>query len=264
MVMTSKSLSFRNFASERTCAQPVYSETIRRDQHETTDSAMQSILIIDDNPALLEGLSAMLRREGYEIRTERTGAAGYVSAMENVPDIIVLDLGLPDMDGLDICRQLRDKDITVPILMLTARNKEEEIVAGLEQGADDYLPKPFGLAELLFRVRALLRRAEVANRDRSQSFGNVRLDAKACEVSKNGTRIPLTTTEVAILAYFLRRPRQLITRTELLRSIWGYQNIPKTRAVDNFILSLRKKTEDDPTAPRHLLTIHNAGYKFVP
>ena len=171
---------------------------------------------------------------------------------------------LPGKNGFDICKDLRRNGKTTPILMLTSRSDEADTVAGLELGADDYVTKPFGIPELRSRIRALLRRSVPSKKEIAPfSFGTVYLDFKKQEAMKQNKPIPLTSKEFEILQYFIHHEGEVITRETLLNDIWGYEHFPTTRTIDNYILSIRKKIEEDSSAPRHLLTIHSSGYKFV-
>jgi len=225
---------------------------------------MKKILIIEDDPATLTGLEETLRAEHFEVTGAQNGEMGYGKAVKDKFDLIILDLILPDLNGIDICKNIRSKGIGTPILMLTSRKEEMDKVLGLELGADDYVTKPFSVKELVARVKALLRRQSELIKDIEEySFGDIYVNFKSHEVRRKDKDIQISTMELKILKYLVTREGEVIERNKLLDEVWGYENFPSTRTVDNFILSLRKKIEDDPSKPTHLLTIFGAGYKFV-
>lgn len=225
---------------------------------------MKRILIVEDDPAILVGLEDSLKEEHYEVLTANDGELGYQMGQKENLDLIILDLMLPKKNGIEICKELRTLGVSIPILMLTSKKEEMEKVLGLEVGADDYVTKPFSIRELLARIKALLRRKiELKKEIESYSFGKVTLDFLKYEAYKNGKPIELSATELNILKYFINSEGIVISRHQLLDDVWGYENYPTTRTVDNFILNIRKKIEKNPARPKHLLTIHKAGYKFV-
>jgi DNA-binding response OmpR family regulator len=225
---------------------------------------MKRILIIEDDPAIAKGLEAALGAEGYDILAAGDGEKGFQLARRENVDLILLDVMLPLKDGFEVCRDLRAAGIDTPILMLTSKQDEVDKVLGLELGADDYVTKPFALRELLARVKARLRRTTEIVRDLDTiAFDDVAVDFKKQEARKQGVPVRLSAKEYEILKYFAQREGEVITRDTLLDDVWGYEQFPTTRTVDNYILSLRKKIETDPSHPKHLLTIHTAGYKFV-
>ncbi len=225
---------------------------------------MKKILVIEDDPATVAGLSDTLVEEHFEVATVMSGEMGYEKAKEGNYDLIILDLMLPDKSGVDICRDLRKDGINTPILMLTGKKEEIDKVIGLEMGADDYVTKPFSLRELVARVKALLRRpAEIHPDLEEYSFSDIEINFKKQEAKKSNKSIELSVMEFKVIKYFVQREGEVIDRNKLLDEVWGYQNYPSTRTVDNFILNLRKKIEDDHSEPQHLLTVHGAGYKFV-
>jgi DNA-binding response OmpR family regulator len=225
---------------------------------------MSRILVVEDDAAILRGLRDNLAAESYEVITAADGAEGYRLSQDKKPDLIVLDLMLPKLSGYEICKKLRDEGNRVPILMLTARGDEADRVLGLDLGADDYVTKPFSVRELLARVRALLRRSEPHDTSLDQlTFGNVVVDFPRFEASKKGQPVEMTPKEFGVLEYLAARPGRVVRREQLLEAVWGYENYPTTRTVDNHIASLRAKLEDDPAEPQHLLTVHGVGYKFV-
>jgi DNA-binding response OmpR family regulator len=222
------------------------------------------ILIIEDEPDLLRGLALNLKAEGYNVLTASRGDAGVEQALRERPELILLDIMLPGMNGLDVCRELRRRGFDAPIIMLTARAEEMDRVVGLEIGADDYVTKPFGLRELLARIRVRLRRhAPVAEGGSKLRFGAVEVDFDKHEALRQGKRIDLTAKEFEVLRLLARHRGEIVTRDRLLEEVWGYESYPTTRTVDNHILRLRQKLEEDPSDPRYILSIYGEGYKFV-
>ena len=225
---------------------------------------MKRILIIEDDPAISKGLSDALKEEHYEVVAEEDGEKGFKFAQNKNIALIILDLMLPSKNGIEICTDLRKKGINTPILMLTSKKEEMDKVLGLEVGADDYMTKPFSVRELLARVKALLRRKQEISKDIEEyAFGNVEIDFKKQTAVKNNKPIELSTTEFKILKYFIEHEGEVVTRDNLLDKVWGYDVFPTSRTVDNYILSIRKQIEDNPSEPKHLLTVPKAGYKFV-
>jgi len=224
---------------------------------------MKRILIIEDDPAILAGLESSLREANFEVESESDGERGYRIAKRTPPDLIILDLMLPGMNGEDICRALRSSNNHTPILMLTSKSTELDKVLGLELGADDYMTKPFSVRELHARVRALLRRSPETHSPEELTAGGLWLNLKTREANRDGTALNLTSREFDILAYMMQRKMQVITRDMLLDDVWGYEHYPTTRTVDNYILSLRKKIEPVPSSPKYIVTVHTTGYKFV-
>jgi len=226
---------------------------------------MTRVLIVEDDPAILRGLRDNLAAEAYDVVTAADGEAGYRVACEQQPDLMILDLMLPRMSGYEVCRRLRGEGNAIPILMLTARGEEADRVLGLDLGADDYVTKPFSVRELLARVRALVRRAHPPTPLPDQlRFADVLVDFRRYEATRGGQPVEMTRKEYGLLRYLASRPGEVIRRDELLEEVWDYKNYPTTRTVDNHVLSLRTKLEADPAAPRHLITMHGVGYKFVP
>jgi DNA-binding response OmpR family regulator len=225
---------------------------------------MNKILLVEDDPAILEGLSALLNEESYETITADDGEKGLALALKESPDLIVLDIMLPKMNGLDLLQILRNREKSnVPVIMLTSRKEEIDRVMGLEFGADDYVTKPFSTRELLARIKAVLRRVSVMQQlPDIISFGDVTVDLKHQEVKRNDTLLDLSVTEFNMLAYFISHADEVVTREILLDQVWGYDSYPTTRTVDNFVLAIRKQIEVDPSDPKHLITIYRAGYKF--
>lgn len=225
---------------------------------------MAKILIVEDEPEMVLGLQDNFELEGYEIIVARDGAAGVAQALAHKPDLVILDVMMPKLSGLDVCRKLRQNGFTAPILMLTARSRELDKVVGLEVGADDYITKPFGLHELLARVRAHLRRAsgQVAELE-SYSFGEVTLDLKKYRATKAGQPLELSPREFDLLKYFIAHRGVAVSREQLLNDVWGYDSEVYTRTVDNHIAKLRQKIERRPDEPEFILTVHRLGYRFV-
>lgn len=203
--------------------------------------------------------------EGYNVETSTDGQEGLKLALKKPPDLLLLDIMLPGLSGYDICRKIKEELPSIPIIMLTARGKEVDKVAGLDLGADDYITKPFSIPELLARIRAVLRRTEgeQATLDKF-SFGNIVIDFKRLETMVGEKQVHLTTREYAIMKCFIEHVGEVVHRHTLLDEVWGYDVFPTTRTVDNYILDLRKKFEEDPSKPKFLLNIRGAGYKFVP
>ena len=226
---------------------------------------MTTVLAIEDDPAILRGLSDNLRFEGYTVFTASDGETGYQLQRERKPDLIVLDLMLPRMSGYEFCRKLRGEGIQTPILMLTARSEEPDRVLGLDLGADDYVTKPFSVRELMARIRALLRRSQPrAEMPDDLRFGDVEIDFRSYEARRGGESIEMTRKEFAIVRFLASRAGEVVTRDELLNDVWGYETYPTSRTVDNHVAGLRAKLERDPSQPEHIKTVHGVGYKFVP
>jgi DNA-binding response OmpR family regulator len=231
---------------------------------------MSAVLIVEDEQHLADGLRYNLKAEGYEV-----DVAG--SAEEAIPlladgaayDVVVLDVMLPGMDGFALASQLRAQGHFVPILMLTARGQAEDVLRGFEAGADDYLPKPFELSVLLARINALLRRREWFQKDLSKNDGNVvavgnkTIDFEALELRSAEQTVQLTLMEAELLRYLIDHEGKIVSRSAILEEVWGLREDTDTRAIDNFIVRLRKYLEDEPSRPRHLLTVRGIGYRFV-
>jgi two-component system alkaline phosphatase synthesis response regulator PhoP len=226
------------------------------------------ILVVEDDRSILSGLQSALVAEGYEVDTAADGRAGFEKASRGAPSLIVLDVMLPGMSGLEIAKKLRDAGKTTPIILLTARGEENDRVLGLELGADDYITKPFSVRELLARIKVVLRRTGGAspgpNRRETFAFGDVQVDFKRQGVRKASRPVELSAREFKILAYFIEHAGEMLSREKLLNEIWGYDVFPTTRTVDNHIARLRKKIEDEPEAPRYIRTARGAGYLFDP
>ena len=223
------------------------------------------ILIIEDDISILRALKDNLSYEGYQVITSTEGREGLQAALNKPVDLLLLDIMLPGMNGYEICRRLKKEKPDLPIIMITARGSELDTVAGLDMGADDYISKPFSIPELLARVRAVLRRSsDEITEIESYTFGQVSLDFKKQEATVKQKPVDLSSKEYAIMKYFIEHENEVVHRNDLLEKVWGFDIMPTTRTVDNYILELRKKFEQDPSKPSHLLTIRGAGYKFVP
>ena len=222
------------------------------------------ILIVEDDESILFGLQDILEGEGYQISTTTNGMDGLKLATEKSVDLLVLDIMLPGMNGLEICKKIKKEKLTLPIIMLTAKSSEMDKISGLDYGADDYITKPFSLSELLARIRAILRRAYPdENILKHYTFDNVKLDFIKMEAFVNDCEVKFTIKEFAILEYFINREGEVIHRHDLLNNIWGYDKIPTTRTVDTFILEIRKKIEEIPSNPKHIVSISGIGYRFI-
>jgi two-component system alkaline phosphatase synthesis response regulator PhoP len=225
---------------------------------------MPKILIVEDEPGMVQGLRDNFEFEGYQVLSAMDGVAGLERALADSPDIVILDVMMPRMSGLDVCKQLKAKRPAIPIIMLTARGQEVDKVVGLELGADDYVTKPFSIRELLARVKAVLRRAGSLPKDKDRyNFGEIEVDLRSCQVSRNGKSLDVSSKEFDLLKYFLCHPGEALTRDRLLEDVWGYDKFPTTRTVDAHIVRLRQKLEPKPDDPRFFLTVHGTGYKFV-
>jgi DNA-binding response OmpR family regulator len=226
---------------------------------------MTKVLVVEDDPGILRTVADNLRFEQYEVVTATDGETAYALHQHEQPDLIVLDLMLPRMSGLDLCRKLRTEDGQVPVLILTARSEEADRVRGLDLGGDDYVTKPFSVPELMARVRALLRRAPVSScAPDTLRFGQAEVDFRRYAAQRGGRPMEMTRKEFALLRYLASREDTVVTRDELLDKVWGFGSYPVTRTVDNHISSLRAKLEADPARPVHIQTVHGVGYKFVP
>jgi DNA-binding response OmpR family regulator len=227
---------------------------------------MKKVLIIEDDAALLKGLRDNLEYEGYIVASATDGEAGLAAVRDKKPDLILLDIILPKLGGFEVCRRIRRDGIKTPILMLTARGEEADRVRGFDLGADDYVAKPFSVPELLARVRAILRRAEggaeIAPPERIR-IDRVEIDFKAYEARRDGTPFELSRKEFGVLRYLASRRGEVVSRDELLDQVWGHDQYPTTRTVDNHIAQIRAKIEPDPAQPRFLLTFRGVGYKLV-
>ncbi|MEO6724837.1 MAG: response regulator transcription factor [Blastocatellia bacterium] len=229
------------------------------------------ILLVEDEPGLVLTLTDRLTSEGYQVESVRDGENGLERAATATGveafDVILLDVMLPRKNGFDVCRDLRQRNVTTPILMLTARGQVVDKVVGLKLGADDYLTKPFEMMELLARVEALLRRATTAPAVQipagTHQFNTIKIDFRRAEVERDGVKVELSAKEFQLLRYFIEHREATLSRDELLNEVWGYDAMPTTRTVDVHVAWLRQKLEPNPRHPQYILTIHGMGYKFV-
>lgn len=222
------------------------------------------ILIVEDEPNMVAGLRDNFEYEGYQVTTAGDGVEGLQRALDESPDLIVLDVMMPKMSGLDVCKQLKAKRPSLPIIMLTARGQEVDKVVGLELGADDYVTKPFSIRELIARVKAVLRRTHTVPKHKEcYSFGDAVVNLRTHEVTRGSKAIEFSAKEFELLKYFLCHPGETLSRDRLLDEVWGYDSYPTTRTVDAHIVRLRQKLEPNPEHPRSFLTVHGVGYKFV-
>jgi DNA-binding response OmpR family regulator len=228
------------------------------------EQSRAKILVVEDEPNMVVGLRDNFEFEGYEVITARDGVEGLQLALDESPDLVVLDVMMPRMSGLEVCKQLRAKRASIPIIMLTARGQEVDKVVGLELGADDYVTKPFSIRELLARVKAVLRRTAVVPKDQDQhSFGDVEVDLRRCRVLRSGKALDISSKEFELLKYFICHAGETLSRQSLLEDVWGYEHYPTTRTVDTHLVRLRQKLEPNPEQPQYFLTVHGTGYRFV-
>lgn len=225
---------------------------------------MEKILVIEDDRATRKALQQLFEPEGFLVEIAQDGAQGLAAFRATRPNFVILDLRMPKVSGQDVCRQIRRESEEVPILILTGSADELDRVLLLELGADDYVVKPFSPKELLARVRAVLRRARRSPAVEQLYFEDVSVDFAKMEVYRAERPVPLTPQEFKLLKYFSQNPERVLSRDQLLNEVWGYNSYPSTRTVDSHILTLRQKLERDPARPMHFVTVHNAGYKFVP
>jgi DNA-binding response OmpR family regulator len=223
------------------------------------------ILVVDDEPNITRGLRDNLEFEGYEVQEASNGAAGLAAILDAKFDLVLLDVMMPEMSGFDVCRKVREAGIDVAIIFLTAKGEEIDKVVGLELGSDDYITKPFSVRELLARVKAILRRKSpvpVKTGDRVK-VGRLEVDFAAFSATDENGEVKMSHKELEILKYLLQRKNEIISRHDLLHNVWGYDEMPTTRTVDNFIVKLRHKVETDANNPRIILTVHGTGYKLI-
>ena len=225
---------------------------------------MKTILVIEDDISILRGVKDNLEYEGYTVLSETNGINGLQLALEKKPDLVLLDIMLPGMNGYEICRRLKKEKPELPVIMITARGSEMDKVSGLDIGADDYVTKPFRITELMARIRAVLRRGAVGPGiiPDEYCFGKIKLNFKKQKAFRDEKEIKLSSKEFAIMEYFIRHDGEAVHRHDLLNEVWGYEALPTTRTVDNFILDLRKKLEDDPSKPRYIESVRDIGYRF--
>jgi DNA-binding response OmpR family regulator len=224
---------------------------------------MQTVLVIDDDINLRDTVGVMLEREGFRPVLAADGKTGFALALALQPELILVDLKMPGLSGDEVCKQLRDRGMKTPLIVLSAAGEEMDKVELLDIGADDYMVKPFRVRELLARIRAVLRRA-TPEETVVVEFGEVAVDFTRRAVSKRGQEMSLTRGEYNLLTYFLQNPDRALTRELILNSVWGYTSVPHTRTVDAHVVRLRQKLESDAGHPRHFLTVHGVGYRFLP
>ena len=230
----------------------------------TAAGGRRRVLIIEDEPDLVRGLRDALEFEGFEILAAGLGREGVALARERGPDLVLIDLMLPDMNGFTVCEQIRASNPVIPVIMLTARSQENDKIRGLESGADDYVTKPFSLGELMARINAIFRRLQrITPREEEIAIGAVVVFPRKHELVKRGKTLALSFYEVELLRLLAERNAQPVSRDEILEKIWGVSSNSSTRGVDNVIVKLRRKIEDNPADPRHIVTIYGTGYKLV-
>lgn len=220
-----------------------------------------TVLIVEDDPAMLRGLKDNFEFEGYKVVTASDGDEGLKSALRVLPELIVLDLMLPKVNGYEVCRFLREEKLEMPILMLTAKGQESDVVLGLKLGADDFMTKPFSVKELLARAEALLRRRKRTGVE-VYEFGKCRLDCGSRSFTRDGAEVTLSPKEFELLRFFASRPGQALSRDLIMTSVWGYDSMVTPRSIDRFVNALRNKIESDPANPQHIRTVREFGYKF--
>jgi DNA-binding response OmpR family regulator len=224
---------------------------------------MKTILVIEDDISILRGLKDNLEFEGYTVFTETNGEKGLQFALKKKTDLILLDIMLPGMNGYEICRRVKKEKPELPIIMITARGSEIDKVSGLDTGADDYITKPFSIPELMARIRVVFRRVAQDKVFPEQfSFGKIKLDFKKYKAFRDDQEIKLSSKEFALMEYFIIHEGEAVHRHDLLNEVWGYEAMPTTRTIDNFILDLRKKLEEDPSKPKYIESVRDIGYRF--
>ena len=224
----------------------------------------KTILVVEDEEAILMGITENLKTEGYQLFSATNGPDGLKLGVEKRPDLIILDIMLPGMSGYDVCRKLRDNNLQMPIIMLSARQEEFDKLHGFEMGADDYITKPFSVKELLARINAVLKRGrKITISTKKHTFDEYELDMQARVLLKKGKEIKLTKTEFDLLSYFLENEGQALSRDRVMETVWGVEYYGTQRSLDSFVAMLRHKVEKEPSKPKHILTVHGVGYKFV-
>jgi len=225
----------------------------------------RKVLIVEDEPNMSRGLKDNLEFEGYDVDLADNGASGLKMITSNTYALIVMDVMMPEMSGLDVCKKVREAGIGVPIILLTAKSEEIDKILGLELGADDYITKPFSLRELLARIKAVLRRNnDTPGKDEEKCrIGKLTLNFNAYTATDSSGIVKMSHKEYTILKYLLKRKNEIVSRNDLLENVWGYDELPTTRTVDNFIVKLRHKIEDDPNAPKIIVTVHGTGYTLI-
>jgi DNA-binding response OmpR family regulator len=225
---------------------------------------VKKILVVEDDPAVQRVLRRLFEAEEFTVEVKADGKSGLDAVRSAAPSAVVLDLRLPEMPGAEVCREIKKKAPALPVIVLSAKADVTDKVLLLELGADDYITKPFSPRELLARVQAALRRTSRTEIGDVSTFGNISVDFARMEIVRRGHAISMTSHEFKLLKFLIQNPGRVIPRPELLKEVWGYQDYPSTRTVDNHIWKLRFKLEDEPDNPVHFLTVHGAGYKFVP
>ena len=234
-----------------------------------SDSSNQSgllklkVAVVDDDNGVRRAIALHLKSEGFDVYEATNGEEGLELIQKECPDVIILDVMMPEKDGLQTCKELRSSGISTPLILLTARSSEVDKVLGLDLGADDYLAKPFSIIELVARVKALARRGKTTRQVDKVHFANVVVDFKAYKAERDAQPLDLSAREYRLLRYLIAKAGSVVSRDELLDEVWGYNSYPTTRTVDNHISKLRQKIECDIAEPRHILTVHGVGYKFV-
>ena len=228
---------------------------------------MAKILVVEDEPNMQIGLRDNLEFESYDVTVAKDGEEGLQNLLENTYDLVLLDVMMPKKSGFDVCKEARTAGVKTPIIFLTAKGEEIDKVLGLELGADDYITKPFSVRELVARVKAVLRRTEGQSEEQQNivqaTIGKLQVDFNKYEAEQDGEPVKMSHKEFEVLQYLLQHKNEIVSRYQLLEDVWGYEATPTTRTVDNFILKLRQKTEENPNDPKHILTVHGAGYKLI-
>jgi two-component system alkaline phosphatase synthesis response regulator PhoP len=226
---------------------------------------VERILVVEDDPAIALGLQKNLRYEGFEVLSAHRGDEGLQVALEQSPDLIILDVMLPNLSGFEVCKTLKRNEVDIPIIMLSAKDQEIDKIMGLDLGADDYLTKPFSVRELIARINAVLRRKKRYEKElETYQFGDVEIDFTARTISRLGRPLELSPREFDLLAFFVRHPNEVMDRRQILNKVWGYDYYGTARTIDNFVTKLRQKLEPNTTKPVHFVTARGVGYKFVP
>jgi DNA-binding response OmpR family regulator len=224
---------------------------------------MTKILIVEDDTTIVEALTSALAFHGFDVRSAGSSESGFEILISQKPDLIVLDINLPGADGLELCRKIRRMNNSVPIILLTARVQESDKLLGFELGADDYVTKPFSAKELIARIRAVLKRSSEKRGQAPFRIGAAEIRLEQFSVKKGDVEHALSPKEQQILALFMGNPGRVISRDEIIDNVWGDEYFPSPKTVDNFIVKLRHKIEDDPKEPKHIITLHGAGYKLI-
>jgi DNA-binding response OmpR family regulator len=224
-----------------------------------SDRAIRTVLLVEDDPEIRGIVNTLLTSEGFQVEEAADGRTGLERAFLTKPDLILVDLRLPGLDGAEVCKRVRAGGLDTPIIVISAAKEEFDRVLLLELGADDFLVKPVGARELLARIKAVLRRTAPVMR----TFSSIEVDTRRRLVTNRGIEVPLTPAEYNLLAYFLRNPNRVLTREMILESVWGFESAPTVRTVDSHMLRLRQKLEPEPSVPQYFLTVHGVGYRFV-